>query len=82
MNRLASFPHPLAPMLPAQVTVAADRAVIRFLEFFAANIRDTTHWSVKGWKSNPCHAICTNLFFRSCRLWGTRGNFPALLKRG
>jgi hypothetical protein len=30
-------------MLPAQVTVAADRADIRFLEFFAANIRDTTH---------------------------------------
>ena len=37
MNQLASLPR---PTFPAQVAASGDRAGIRFLEFFAANIRN------------------------------------------
>ena len=39
MNQLAALPSP-AQQLPALVQAAGDRAQMRFLEFFAANIRN------------------------------------------
>jgi hypothetical protein len=42
MKQLVSIPQAAAaaPMLPVLVTVAGERAGIRFLEFFAAQIRN------------------------------------------
>jgi len=40
MNQLVRLSPPTRPALPALVTVSGDRAGIRFLEFFAANIRN------------------------------------------
>ena len=37
---LVPIRQPAAPVLPALVTAAGDRAGIRFLEFFAATIRN------------------------------------------
>ena len=39
MNQLVTLPSP-AFTLPALIAVADDRAQLRFLEFFAANIRN------------------------------------------
>jgi site-specific recombinase XerD len=39
-NALVPVPKSAAPVLPALVVAAGDRASIRFLEFFAANIRN------------------------------------------
>ena len=40
MSQLVRLSPPTRPALPALVTVSGDRAGIRFLEFFAANIRN------------------------------------------
>jgi site-specific recombinase XerC len=40
MSELVSLSPPTRPALPALVAAAGDRAGVRFLEFFAANIRN------------------------------------------
>jgi integrase/recombinase XerC len=40
MNQLAPLPSPNLPVLPELIAAAGERAGIRFLEFFAATIRN------------------------------------------
>jgi site-specific recombinase XerD len=40
MNQLATLPSANQPVVPALIAAAGDRAGLRFLEFFAANIRN------------------------------------------
>jgi integrase/recombinase XerC len=40
MNQLAPFPSRNLPVVPELIAAAGDRASMRFLEFFAATIRN------------------------------------------